>query len=81
MIGMLAMAALFFIEEFVLHVIKVRIKRKGGTMKQHDGFEGIDFSDWLMFKMIIKIYGEDKLIEVLTKIKDNGGIKVIRTLL
>lgn len=42
-------------------------------------FEGIDFSDWLLFKMIIKIYGEDKLIEVLQKIKDHGGIKAIKT--
>ena len=49
----------------------------GGKVCQ--GFEGIDFGDWLLFKMIIKIYGEDKLIEVLQKIKSYGGIKEVKT--
>lgn len=49
--------------------------------KVHKGFEGIDFSDWILFKMLIKIYGEDKLIEVLKKIKDFGGIKEVKTVI
>jgi hypothetical protein len=42
-----------------------------------EGFDGIDFTDWILFKMLIKIYGEDKLIEVLKSIKENGGINEI----
>jgi len=49
--------------------------------RQHNGFDGIDFSEWLLLKMIIKIYGEDKLIDVLQKLKQHGGIKEVRTIL
>ena len=49
-------------------------------MKIYKGFEGIDYTEWILLKMIIKIYGEDKLIEVLKLIKEFGGIEGCRTI-
>lgn len=48
--------------------------------KVYRGFNGIDYTDWILFKLIIKVYGEDKLIEVLQDLKSRGGIKEIRTI-
>lgn len=48
-------------------------------MQIHKGFDGIDFTEWVLFKMLIKIYGDDKLISTLKKIKAVGGIKEIHT--
>lgn len=48
-------------------------------MREYKGFNDIEFTNWLMFKMLIQIYGEDKLIQVLQLIKDNGGIKKVRS--
>jgi len=42
------------------------------------GFDDIDFTDWVVFKMLIKIYGEDKLIKTLSEIKEQGGIEEIK---
>lgn len=49
------------------------------TNELHCGFDGIDYTDWIIFKMLIKIYGEDKLIQVLSEIKNNGGVERIVT--
>jgi len=38
-------------------------------------FEEMDFSTWLLFKQIILLHGEDRLIEMLEEIKKVGGIK------
>jgi len=46
-----------------------------------EGFEGMSFTDWMIFKMLIAIYGEDKLISVLTKVKEHGGVNEIRTVI
>lgn len=48
-------------------------------MTEIRGFDNIDYSDWIIFKMIVKIYGEDKLIGTLQKIKMAGGIKNFKT--
>jgi len=47
--------------------------------KEYKGFDGMDFTNWMLFKMLIQIYGEDRLIEILNKVKVEGGIKEIRT--
>ena len=47
-------------------------------MKTFKDFEGIDFTDWMIFKMLIKIYGEDKLISVLHTVKAGGGVREIK---
>jgi len=44
------------------------------------GFMDISFTDWIVFKMLIKIYGPDKLISVLKEIIKAGGINEIKTI-
>jgi hypothetical protein len=48
-------------------------------MKILKGFDDIDYTDWIIFKMIIKIYGVNKLILTLHKIEEVGGIDEIHT--
>jgi len=47
-------------------------------LKEYIGYDGMDWSNWMLFKMLVQIYGEDRLIEILEKIKKDGGIKEIR---
>lgn len=51
-----------------------------GYMKTIECFEGIDHSEWILLKMIIKIYGVEKLIAVLSFIKQIGGVENIKTI-
>ncbi len=48
-------------------------------MAQYLDYKGIHFTDWIIFKMLIRIYGEDKLIEILKDLKERGGIEAIKT--
>ncbi len=43
--------------------------------RRYYGFEEMSFTDWIIFKMLLQVYGEDKLIEVIQKVKERGGIK------
>jgi hypothetical protein len=49
-------------------------------MKLYQGYEGISFTDWIVLKMIIKIYGTQKIIEVCKNIDEIGGIENIKTI-
>jgi len=41
-------------------------------MKNPAGFDGINYSDWLILTMLIELYGEEKLIATLNKVKETG---------